>query len=136
MKPSDYFKIGPGLTFAFALLIALILAGNALVIWQFHTAVVQTDRLTSANQQLLAILRLQVDLLSFHQRLVDLARSGNAHDLTAETERLRRVLQEQAQQTRRAAASQPPGTQVDPTFVPTLETIEATLPSQLDAING
>ena len=80
MKSSDYFNIGHRLTLAFALLIALILAGNALVIWQFHMARIQTDRLIGANQQLMAVLKLQVGLLSFHQRLDDLARSG-AHTI-------------------------------------------------------
>jgi signal transduction histidine kinase len=135
MKSSDYFKIGPRLTLAFALLVALILAGNALVIWQFHMARIQTDRLTSANQQLIAVLQLQVGLLSFHQRLDDLARSGDAHHLTTEAEPLRRAFEEQAQQIRTAVANLPPGTQVDPTFLPTLETIEVVLPAQLEAIN-
>ena len=93
MKPSDYFKIGPRLTLAFALLIALILAGNALVIWQFHMARIQSDRLTGANQQLIAVLQLQVGLLSFHQQLDDLVRSSDAHHLTTEAEPLRRALQ-------------------------------------------
>src|SRR5262249_28152604 len=111
---SDRFNIGPRLTLAFALLIALILAGNGLVIWQFHLVRVQTDRLSGANQQLIAVLQLQVALLSFHQRLHDLARSGDAHHLTTEVEALRRVLEEQARKTRTAVASLPPGTQVDP----------------------
>src|SRR5262249_38356951 len=133
MRSSDYFDIGPRLTLAFALLIALILAGNALVIWQFHIARIQTDRLTGANQQLTAVMQLQVGLLSFHQRLDNLARSGDAQHLTTEAGPLRRLLQEQAQRTRMAAANQPPGTQIDPAFLPTLETIEVTLPAQLDA---
>src|SRR5215469_6416268 len=136
MKSSDYFNIGPRLTLAFALLIALILAGNTLVIWQFHTARIQTDRLTGANQQLIAVLQLQVGLLSFHQRLDDLARSGDANHLSTEAEILRRVLEGQAQQTRNAVTSLPPGTQVDPAFLPTLETIEIALPAQLEAINN
>src|SRR5215472_4676808 len=135
MKSSDYFNIGPRLTLAFALLIALILAGNALVIWQFHMARIQTDRLTGANQQLIVVLQLQVALLSFHQRLDDLADSHDAHHLTTEAEPLRRVLEAQAQQTRMAVANLPPGTQVDPAFLPTLETIEVALPAQLEAIN-
>lgn len=136
MKSSDYFNIGPRLTLTFALLIALILAGNALLIWQFHVARVQTDRLIGANQQLIAVLQFQVGLLSFHQRLDDLARSGDAHYLTTEAAQLRRVFDEQAQQTRRAVANQAPGTQVDPAFLPTLETIEVSLPAQLAAINN
>src|SRR5215470_14245515 len=136
MKSSDYFNIGPRLALTFGLLIALILAGNALVIWQFHMTRIQTDRLIGANRQLIAVLQLQVGLLSFHQRLDDLARSGDAHHLTTEAEQLRRVFDEQAQQTRTAVANQPPGTQVDPAFLPTLETIEVSLPAQLAAINN
>jgi signal transduction histidine kinase len=135
MKSADHFNIGPRLTLAFALLIALILAGNALVIWQFQLARIQTDRLTGANQQLIAVLQLQVGLLSFHQRLDDLARSHDAHHLTTEAEPLRRVIEEQARQTRTAVANLAPGTQVDPAFLATLDTIEVALPAQLEAIN-
>src|SRR5215831_13097256 len=113
MKSADYFNIGTRLTLAFALLIALILAGNAFVIWQFHLARIQTERLTGANQQLIAVLQLQVGLFSFHQRLDNLARSGDAHHLTTEAEPLRRAFEEQAQQTRKAI-NLPRGTQVDP----------------------
>src|SRR5215469_12817931 len=136
MKSLDDFNIGPRLTLAFVLLIVLILAGNIFVIWQFHLARIQTDRLSSANQQLIAVLQLQVGLLSFHQRLDDLARSGDAHRLSTEAEPLRRVLEERAHQTRNAVANLPPRTQVDPAFLPTLETIELALPAQLEAINN
>ena len=135
MKPSDYFKIGPRLTLAFALLIALILAGNSIVIWQFHLARVETDRLTSANRQLNAILQLQVVLLAFHQRLDDLARSGSAQHLTAEVDPLRRTFLDQVKQTREAAA-RPPEAKADPDLLPALDTIEVALPGQLDAISG
>jgi signal transduction histidine kinase len=135
VKSSDYFGIGPRLTFAFALLVALILAGNALVIWEFHMARIQTDRLIGANQQLIAVLQLQVDLLSFHERLDNLARSGDAHHMATEAEPLRQAIEQQAQQTRTAIANLPSGTQVDPAFMPTLEAIEVALPSQLEAIN-
>ena len=135
MKSPDYFNIGPRLTLAFSLLIALILTGSALVIWQFQIASIQTNRLTAANQQLIAVLQLQVGLLSFHQRLDDLVRSGDAHHLTAEAGPLRRVFEEQAQQTRTAIANLPPGTKVVPAYLPTLETIEVALPAQLEAIN-
>src|SRR5215813_6450146 len=118
MRSSDYFDVGPRLTLAFVLLIALILAGNGLVIWQFHLARIQTDRLTSANQQLSAVLQLQVSLLSFHQRLDDLARSRDAGRLTAEAEPLRRGLREQAQQIRTSIVNLPAISVVDPSFLP------------------
>jgi signal transduction histidine kinase len=137
MKSSnaDYFQVGPRLTLAFAVLIALILGGNGFVIWQFHTVRIQTLRLTGANQQLIAVLQLQVSLLSFHQRLDDLARSGDANRLAAEAGPLRSHLREQAQETRTAVANLPPETRVDPAFLPTVEAIEGTLLAQLDAIN-
>jgi signal transduction histidine kinase len=132
---ADYFNVGPQLTLIFAILIALILGGNGFVIWQFHMVRIQTDRLTGANRQLAAVLQLQVSLLRFHQVLDDLARSGDAVRLTAEAEPLRKVLREQAEQTRTTIANLPPETRVDPTFLPMVDTIQVTLPAQLDAIN-
>ncbi len=131
----DYFNVGPRLTLDFAVLIALILGGNGFVIWQFHTVRIQTDRLAGANRQLTAVLQLQVSLLSFHQRLDDLARSGDANRLAIEAEPLRRALFEQAQQARTAVANLPSETRVDPAFLPIVEAIQVALPAQLDAIN-
>jgi len=61
MKSIDakYFNLGPRLTLTFALLIALILGGNGLLIWQFHIARLQADRLSSVSQQTISVLRLQ-----------------------------------------------------------------------------
>ena len=136
MKPSDadYLNVGTRLTVTFVLLMVLILGGNGLVIWQFNLARTQTDRLAGANQQMIVVLQLQVNLLSFHQRLDDLARSRDFQRLVGEVKPLRRALHEQTQRTRSALASLPPETGVDPAFWPTLEAIEIMLPSQLDAI--
>ena len=112
----------------------LILGGNGLVIWQFNLARTQTDRLARANQQMNVVLQLQVNLLSFHQRLDDLAHSRDFERLVGEAEPMRRALHEQTQRTRSALAGLLPETAVDPAFWPTLETIEIMLPSQLDAI--
>ena len=133
---THYFNLGPRLTFTFATLIVLILAGNALVVWQFHLTRNQTDRLTGANQQLIEVLRLQASLLSFHRRLDDLALSMDVRRLDTEAESLRRALHEQTQQTRTAIATLRSGTIVDPSFLPTLDTIDVTLPSELEAILG
>jgi len=72
--------------------------------------------------------------LSFHQRLEDLSRSSDAIRLTTEAEPLRRILEEQAQQTRVTIANLPPETRVDPAFLPMADAIQVTLPAQLDAI--
>jgi signal transduction histidine kinase len=128
------FNLGPRLTITFATLIMLILGGNALVVWQFQIIRNETDRLTGANEQLIAVLRLQANVLSFHRRLDDLARSMDVHRLVTGTESLRRTLREQIQQTRIAIVSLPSGTDVNPSFLPTLDTIDVALPGEIDPI--
>ena len=139
MKAPDvsYFNIGPRLlTLTFAVLIALILGGNGLLIWEFHIASLQTDRLTAVSQQLIAVLRLQESLRSFHERLDELAQFKDAHRLVAEATPLRITFLEQTRRTRTALTYLPSEIPVDPTFLATLEAIEITLPSQLEAITA
>jgi signal transduction histidine kinase len=131
----DYFNLGLRLNLAFVVLIIVILGGNGLVIWQFHMARIQTNRLTGGNQQLIAVLQLQVSLLLFHQRLDDLARSGDARRFRTEVQPLRRTLGEETQRVGTAVAALPSAIRVDPTFMPILEAIQITLPGQLDAVN-
>ena len=136
MAPIDtgHPDIGTRLIATFVLLIVLILGGNGLVLWEFSLARTQTDRVADANQQMIVVLQLQVNLLSFHQRLDELARSRDSQRLAAEAEPLRRTLYEQTRQTRSVLSSLSVLTRVDPAFWPTLEAIEITLPTQLNAI--
>jgi len=129
-------EIGLALKLSFALLIALILGGNGLLLWQFHLARLQTERLTDVSQELIGVLRLQVSLLSVHQRLDRLAQSRDAGGLESESEPLRRKLLEETQGEMSVLSRMPHETHVDPGFQSTLQAIEITLPTQLDAING
>jgi signal transduction histidine kinase len=133
---AKYFNLGPRLTLTFALLVALILGGNGLLIWEFRVARLQADRLSGVSQQMISVLRLQGSLLSFHQRLGELAQSRNAYVLTAESAFLQSNLIEQIQQTREALTRLPSRTQLDPLLLPTLEAIEISVPTQLDAITA
>jgi signal transduction histidine kinase len=138
MKSIDakYFNLGPRLRLTFTLLVALILGGNGLLIWQFRIARLQADRLAGVSQQMISVLRLQGSLLSFHQGLAELAQSRNAYALRAESESLQSTLLEQIQQTREALTRLPSGTRIDPLFLPTLDAIEISLPAQLDTITA
>jgi signal transduction histidine kinase len=129
-------EIGPGLKFTFALLIALILVGNGVLLWQFRLARLQTERLEDVSQELIGVLRLQVSLLSVHQRLDELAQSKDAGGIEGESEPLRRNLLEEAQGEMTTLTRLPYETHVEPEFQPTLQAIEITLPTQLDAIDG
>lgn len=136
MKSPDAspFNIGPRLTFAFLVLLALILGGNGLLIWQFHIARLQTDRLNGVSQQVIAILRLQEALRAFHQRLDELTLSRDPQRLVTEAGPLRASLLEQTKRTKAALVQSSSEAPVDPAFVPALEAIEITLPSQLEAV--
>jgi signal transduction histidine kinase len=138
MKTLDvgYFSIGPRLTLTFAILIALILGGNGLLLWQFHIARLQTDRLSAVNQQVISVLRLQESLVSAHERLDELAKTRDARRLSTEAEPLRRDLLEKAESTRNAVTRLPSRARMDPAFLPTLDAIEITLPSQLEAVTA
>jgi signal transduction histidine kinase len=138
MKSIDarYFDLGPRLKLTFALLVTLILGGNGLLVWQFHIARLQEDRLAGVSRQMTSVLRLQGTLLSFHQRLGELAGSRNAYALKTESDSLRSTLLEQIQQTRGALGLLPAGTHVDSLFLPTLEAIEISLPAQLGTITA
>jgi signal transduction histidine kinase len=136
MKSPDFNPLNTGsrLALIFAVLIAVILGGNGLLIWQFYAARLQTDRLTGVNQQVIAGLRLQESLLSFHQRLDDLVQFKDAKRLVIEAEPLRKALLEQTQQARNILTHLPSECRTDPAFLPTLEAIEVGLPSQLRSI--
>ena len=129
-------KLGRRLKLTLALLIALILGGNGLVILQFERARLQTDRLTGVSQQLIAVLRLQESLLSFHQRLNELTQSRDAYRLVTEAKPLRTALVEQTQQTKSALVYLPSQFRVDPAFLTALDAFEITLPAQLEEITA
>jgi PAS domain S-box-containing protein len=132
----DRLNIGPRLTLCFVFIILLMLGGNGLLLWQFHLVRLQAERLTSVGQELIAVLRFQSDLLSFHARLDELAQSEDIDRLKSESGPLRTVLLEDTERTRNALAHLPPEAHLDPTFLPTLEAIESALPSQLEAITA
>ncbi len=138
MKSSDsnYLDIGRRLKFTLGLLIALILGGNGLVILQFERARLQTDRLTGVSQQLIAILRLQQGVLSFHQRLNELIQSRDARRLVTEAGPLRTAILEQTRKTRSTLAYLPSEFRVDPAFLTVLDVFGTTLPSQLEDITA
>jgi signal transduction histidine kinase len=138
MKSADgnYLNIDRRLTLTLTLLIALILGGNGLVILQFERARFQTDRLTGVSQQLIAVLRLQEGLLSFHQRMNELAQSKDASRLVSEAEPLRKAVLNQTEHTRSTLAYLPSEFLVDPAFLTALDAFGTNLPSQLRDVIG
>ena len=129
-------NIGPRLTLCFALIILSVLAGDAVVLWQFHIIRAQAERLDHFDRELAAVLRVHTSLLAFHDRLEMLADSKDTGRLVAEAGPLHTAVLEDTQRARNALTFLPSDIQRDPTILPTLEVIQGTLPSQLDVITG
>jgi PAS domain S-box-containing protein len=129
-------NIGPRLTLCFVLIILAMFVGNAVLLWQFHRVRAQAERLSGVDQELIAVLQVHTNLMSFCERLDGLAQSANTAGLVREAEPLRHALLEDTQRSRNVLSRLPPEVQLDPTLLPTLEAIQSTLPEQLEAITA
>jgi PAS domain S-box-containing protein len=131
------FSIGRRLALCFVGIFVLLLAVNGILLWQFHSAQVRADRrLTGVSLELIAALNLQSSLQSFDDRLDRVAQSQDAVLLRQESGSLRDMILDSVQDARNAITHLPPEVRLYPTFVPTIEVIESTLPSQLESLNS
>src|SRR6516162_7668309 len=112
-----------------------MLAGNAVLLWQFDQARGQADRLGGVDEELITVLQAHADLLTLYERLDALAHSENTAQLLKEVEEIRGELQQESLRTRNALSRLPQQVQLDPTVVPTLVTIEDSLPAELQAMS-
>src|ERR1700761_5583091 len=119
-------RIGRGLALTFGVLIALIVGGNSLILWQFRESKSQVEHLTGSGRQLSVVLGLQQNLLILHQRLDELAQQEDWRKLEDEAPGLLSNVLDQAQRTRTALH--------ETQFLPTLDAIEISLPAQIDAV--
>ncbi len=124
------------LTLCFILVIVLMLVGDGVLLWQLHLIRAQVERLNGVDEELIEVLRVHAGLLSVYERLSVSARSEDSARLQKDSETLRTGLLDEVQRTQAAFNRLPPEVKVDPTVLPTLESIERTLPSQVDAIRA
>jgi formate hydrogenlyase transcriptional activator len=129
-------NIGPRLTLCFVFIILSMLGGDAVVLWQFHLVRDQAERLNGFDQKLVAVLRVHTSLLAFHDRLEALADSEDAGQLVAEAGTLHTAFLSETQRAESALRFLPSDPQQDPSILPTLEVIQGSLQSQLDAITS
>ena len=129
-----HLNIGPRLTLCFAFIILAMLAGNAVLLWQFHRAQIQAERLRGVDQELVAVLQTHVNLMSFYERLAVAAQSEDANLMVLEAKTLNNALLEDRNRTSNVFNHLPPQVQPDPTLLPALEAIQEALPAQLKAI--
>jgi PAS domain S-box-containing protein len=129
-------NIGSRLTLCFVFIILALLVGNAVSLWQFHLARSRADRLSGVDQELIAVLQAHTSLMSFYERLDVLAHSENTGQLVREVEALRNSILQESRRSREALSRLPPEVQPDPALLPTLLSIQDTLPAELEAITA
>jgi len=124
------------LALSFIFVIVMMLVGIGVLLWQLHLIRAQVERLNGVNEELIEVLHVHTGLLSVYERLGVLARSEDSTRLLKESVTLRAGLLDDAKRTLGVFNHLPPEVKVDQTVLPTLESIERTLPSHLDAIKA
>ena len=124
------------LALSFIFVIVMMLVGIGVLLWQLHLIRAQVERLNGVNEELIEVLHVHTGLLSVYERLGVLARSEDSARLLKESVTLRAGLLDDAKRTLGVFNHLPPEVKVDQTVLPTLESIERTLPSYLDAIKA
>ncbi len=136
LSPIRSASIGTRLRWCFIFVVLLMTAGNALLLWQFSYVRYQREHLLGVDQELIAVLRFQTHLRSFHARLNELAQSEGTDQLVQQSAELQKSLIAHAAETQAAFSALPPSAKPDPTVLATLEAIQSSLPGHLEAIRA
>lgn len=132
----DRLKIGSRLTLCFILIILMMFSGDSILLWQFHLAQSQAKRLSSVDEELITVLQTHANLMSFYELFDVLSHSEDSNRLMREAESLRKNLLEDSRESRNALNRLPSEIPLDPALQAALETVQHSVPSQLDAITS
>jgi len=113
-----------------------MLAGDVIVLWQFHIVQAQAERLNEYDEELATVLRIHSDLLKFRDALESLADAKNSERLKAETQSMNEEFAEDMQQAKNALLGVQSDNASDPMNLPALAVIQSTLRSQTASMIG
>jgi len=122
------------LTFCFVLIIALMSVGTGILLWQSHVMRTQANRLKEMDEQFMEVQRVRSLVLSFRNESELVVRARKLARLQQEVPALRNQLNDSLRQTQTVFRGIEPNNILDPSVLPTLETIQGVLPSQLDSL--
>ncbi len=123
-------NIGPRLVLCFALIIVSMLAGDVIVLWQFHIVQAQATRLDEYDEELVTVLRVHSDMLKFRDTLESLANARNPERLEAETQAMSVAFAEDMRRAKSALLAVHSNNASDPTILPTLAVVQSNLQSE------
>ena len=125
-------KIGVRLTTCFLTIVVLMIAGDAVSIWQVRQLEAHTQMLKTADKASSAIVRLHLDVNSFSGRVAVLTRGHDARQFANEAALLRETFLRHVREAEQILNSSPEMAQ-DAFTSSTLKTLKATLPTQIDS---
>jgi len=126
--------ISTRLTLGFVLIIALMSVSAGIMLWQSHVMRTQANRLKQLDEQFMEVQRVHALVLSFSNESEQLIKARNLGRLQQEAPALRNQLNDSLRQTQTVFRGIEPNNTLDPTVLPTLETIQSSLPSQIDSL--
>src|SRR5271163_89838 len=95
-------NIGPRLVLCFALIIVSMLAGDVIVLWEFHIVQAQAERLDEYDEELVTVLRVHSDVLKFRDALESPMNTKNSERLKADTQSMNEAFAEDMQRAKNA----------------------------------
>jgi PAS domain S-box-containing protein len=122
------------LTLCFVLIIALMSVGTGILLWQSRVMRAQANRLKEMDEQFMEVQRVHALVLSFRNESEQLVKARNLARLQQEAPVLRNRLNDSLRQTQTVFRGIEPNNTLDPSVLPTLETIQGLLPSQIDSL--
>jgi PAS domain S-box-containing protein len=127
-------NIGPRLVLCFALIIVSMLAGDAIVLWQFHVVQAQAARLNEYDEELVTVLRVRSDMFKFRDSLESLANARNAERLKTETQSMNEAIAEDMRRAKSTLLAVHSDNASDPTILPTLAVVQSNLQSETASV--
>jgi PAS domain S-box-containing protein len=127
-------NIGPRLVLCFALIIVSMLAGDVIVLWQFHIVQAQAERLNEYDEELVTVLRVHSDMLKFRDTLESLTNARDSERLKAETQSMNEAFGEDMLRAKSALLAVHSDNASDPTILPTLAVVQSDLQSETASV--
>jgi PAS domain S-box-containing protein len=111
-----------------------MLAGDAIVLWQFHIVRAQAERLDEYDEELVTVLRVHSDMLKFRDTLESLANARDAKRLKADTQSMNAAFSEDMRRANSALLAVHSDNASDPTILPTLAVVQSNLQSETASV--
>ena len=128
-------KIGTRLTWSFLLIVLLMMATDLATLWQFIRLRSQAERVRQVDEESQAVLSVHAEVLMLRGKLEDIASVQDSARFVAAAGDLKKSFLAKIEHANHALRTPHSNLQRDPTMLSTLETIQSTLPTQIDALS-